>query len=185
MDPHPLRSEFVSPLSLQRQPLDLSSEVDFTQLLDRSAAGGLNLHDYYLAESFEEDGGSSQAEGDLAFDQVIELPPPLLSAVERRIWTLVRARIDLGLPASCRGELLIRATRNALIGIGMGRKVAVPVLFAGINLALAKSQGVPIPTPLRDIARETGVRYSTLLQVRRVALAQIERLGPCLELGIE
>ena len=87
------------------------------------------------------------------FSEVICIPSPNLTPEERELWRRVRARTILRLPAESPGELLIRETRRVLCLMGYGKKVTIPALFAGINLALAKTMGVRIRTPLRGLPK--------------------------------
>lgn len=143
-----------------------------------------SVEQFALSELIGFEQGSANSFGS-GFSEVICIPAPQLSSAERELWRRVRFRTLLGLPPESRAEMLIRETRRALQMAGYGKRVTIPALFAGINLALAKSMGVKMSTPLRGIARDLGIRYSTLLLVRRIALVQVARLGPMLEMGVE
>lgn len=119
------------------------------------------------------------------YSQVIAIPGPLLSAEIIQLWRRVHLRIELGLPATSESELIIRATRAELIAQGFGKKVGPGALIIGCLLAVGKAEGVNIQTHPRDIAKDIGVRYQTLLRVRRVALEQINKHGARLGITVD
>lgn len=103
---------------------------------------------------------------------VIVLPPELFGpwklALMRR---LVKMVTSLRAPrneveAACYGVL------NELARLK--KRVTPQVLVLGLCLASAKSQRVAISTHPRDLAKEAGVRYATLLLVRRISIVEME-----------
>lgn len=140
--------------------------------------------DRQIALAFDVD-HDPDADDAMEFDQVIQLPPPLVGRVETLLWQRAETNRRLGLPPTSRPELLIRSVRSALVAAGLGQKVSPPALIIGTILAAAKAEGLKPRTDLREMAKDLGVRYSTLLTVRRIALAQIGRLGVRLGIAIE
>ncbi|MBW8366799.1 MAG: hypothetical protein K0M70_02945 [Arenimonas sp.] len=147
--------------------------------------------DAQIAIAFDPEYGEDLGEPDLGhddpalYDQIIQLPPPILGGAERLLWQRCESRRVLGLPPASRPELLIRSVRNAVIVSGLGKKVSSGAIVIGTILAAAQSEGLKPRTPLRGIAKDLGMRYATLLTVRRIALAQIGRLGIRLGISIE
>lgn len=54
-------------------------------------------------------------------------------------------------------------------------------VVVGIVLGAAQAHGIQIKTHPRDLAKEIGVRYLTLLRVRKAAAAEFARLGAFLD----
>ena len=102
---------------------------------------------------------------------VIVLPPEIWSIDTRAMVRFVtgladRPRIPRSkIEAAIYGVLGELADRN--------QSVTAEVLALGILMAGAEAQGIPLTTPARDLAKEAGVRYQTLLTVRRIALVQL------------
>lgn len=130
-------------------------------------------------------GGGADPDETANFSQVIHIPEPLVNGEIIKLWQRIYSRILLGLPAETGHEFVIRATRKAAIAYGAGRNVSPGSLIIGCLLAVAKAEKVAIRTHPRDLAKDLGVRYSTLLLVRRLALAQIKIHGARLGVSVE
>lgn len=130
-------------------------------------------------------GGYVDQEEMANFTQIIAIPGPLLTSEIVELWRRIYMRIQLGVPPETDGELIIRATRAALIAQGLGKKVTPGALIIGCLLAVGKAEKVAIQPHPRDLAKDLGTRYQTLLTVRRTALAQIAKHGAQLGLSVD
>jgi hypothetical protein len=73
---------------------------------------------------------------------------------------------------------MMRAVYRILATLAdVGIRTTAETIVLGLLLASAKIHHIPIRTPPRDLAKEAGVRYSTLLKVRRVALDELGRVS--------
>jgi hypothetical protein len=101
------------------------------------------------------------------------LPPPMMGIEAKKLWERIKRNALLGVPPSTPAEWLIRAVLANLRRTKAGRKIKVMAVFAGVQLAIARTHGIPIPTHERDIARDVGTRYATLIGIRRLATGLI------------
>lgn len=121
-----------------------------------------------------DDGGTSEMFAAGGFG-VITMPPELFGPWERALRAHLIAMVES-----------LRAPRNHLEGafygvLGemarLGKRTTPDAVVLGLCLAVAKAQGIRIKTHARDLAKEGRVRYSTLLLVQRLAVAEFLRWG--------
>ena len=105
---------------------------------------------------------------------VTVIPPDMMGIEAKALWRRIQIAMMLGLPASTPSEWLIRAVLAELRKTKAGKKIKVSAVFAGVTLAIAKTHGVNIPTHERGIARDVRTRYSTMIQIRKLATRLIE-----------
>jgi hypothetical protein len=80
---------------------------------------------------------------------------------------------------------LMRAVYRMLATLAdRGVQANMEAVTVGLLLGAAKVHRVKIATHPRDLAKEVGTRYATLLKIRKAAVAELESLDPTeLELG--
>jgi hypothetical protein len=110
------------------------------------------------------------------------IPPDLCGRDERELWDRMCGRVLLGLPPANPVDALLRAVMEELSTIRGGDSVSPDVVITAVRLAIAQSHGVRIRTQARDIARHHGVKYKTLLDLRKLARRQLAALGVRLDL---
>ena len=110
------------------------------------------------------------------------IPPDLCGRDERELWDRMCGRVLLGLPPANPVDALLRAVMEALPTIKGGKSVSPDVVITAVRLAIAEAHGVRIRTQARDIARHHGVKYKTLLDIRKLARRQLATIGLRLDL---
>lgn len=112
----------------------------------------------------------------------LQAPPPMMSSAERKLWQRIQTNTLLGLPPATPAEHLIRAVLAELRQTKGGCKISVAAVLTGVSLGVAQTHGIRIPTHPRDVARDLGVRYQTLLNIRKVTSRVIREQGIQMEL---
>ena len=110
------------------------------------------------------------------------IPQDLCGRDERELWDRMCGRVLLGLPPANPVDALLRAVMEALPTVKGGASVSPDVVITAVRLAIAESHGVRIRTQARDIARHHGVKYKTLLDLRKLARRQLATIGVHLDL---
>lgn len=113
---------------------------------------------------------------------VLQIPPPMTGSAERQLWQRMQTNVLLGLPPATPVEQLLRAVLEELRTTKSGCKASIAAVMTGVSLGVAQTHGVRIPTHPRDLARDLGIRYQTLLNIRRAAARAIREKDIQMEL---
>ena len=101
----------------------------------------------------------------------IVIPRELFGEDERRFTEAIVRSVERLEPAT---TPLRRAVYRTLARLADAKVRITPQAFVlGLLLAAAKINGDKVETHPRDLAKEVGVRYSTLLKVRKAAMAEM------------
>lgn len=101
----------------------------------------------------------------------IVIPRALFGEDERRFTEAIVRSVERLEPAT---TPLRRAVYRTLARLADAKVRITPQAFVlGLLLAAAKINGDKVETHPRDLAKEVGVRYSTLLKVRKAAMAEM------------
>lgn len=119
------------------------------------------------------------------FSQIIVMPGPLVTSEIADTWRRIYTNILLNAPPEHPWELVIRSVYHEVRARGFGSTVSPGALMIGSLLAIAKAQKFRIETHPRDLAKDLGVRYQTLLQIRRIAAGEVERHRVALGLTVD
>lgn len=119
------------------------------------------------------------------YSQIIVVPGPLITSEIAATWRRIYTNILLNAPPEHPWELVIRSVYHEVRARGFGSTVSPGALMIGSLMAIAKAQKFRIETHPRDLAKELGIRYQTLLRVRRIAAGEVERHRVGLGLAVD
>lgn len=129
--------------------------------------------------------GAIDHEEESGFSQIIVMPGPLVTSEIAHVWQRIYTNILLGAPPEHPWEPVIRSVYHEVRARGLGSTVSPGALMIGSLLAIAKAQKFRIETHPRDLAKDLGIRYQTLLQIRRIAAGEVERHRVGLGLAVD
>ena len=99
----------------------------------------------------------------------INIPPPLIGVQERALAKRIEDLVTSGHAPRNHAEQFYLAVLMDFVRVGKPPRLSALALVVGTNHALAEARGETIETHPRDLAKEIGCRYQTLLRVQRVA----------------